>query len=190
VTGEALVTGEGVPHRVLVLGGARSGKSVTAEGMLAGHAPVEYVATGAIPPAGDADWAARVRAHQRRRPPGWKTRETLDIEGVLGGPGSAGPVMVECLTTWLARVMDDYGVWEHLPDADRALAGRLDTLVQAWRATQRYVVAVSNEVGCGVVPGTVSGVRFRDELGGLNARIAAECQEVWFCTAGIAQRLR
>jgi adenosylcobinamide kinase/adenosylcobinamide-phosphate guanylyltransferase len=183
-------TVESVAHRVLVLGGARSGKSVTAEGLLAGHAQVEYVATGAIPEAGDADWAARVRAHQQRRPPGWKTLETLDIEGALGGPGPAGPVLVECLTTWLARVMDDCGVWEKLPDADRVLAARLDALVQAWRATRRHVVAVSNEVGCGVVPGTVSGVRYRDELGGLNARIAAECQEVWLCTAGIAQRLR
>ena len=189
-TGAAPAMGAGAAHRVLVLGGARSGKSVTAEGLLAGHARVEYVATGAIPQAGDADWAARVHVHQQRRPPGWKTLETLDIEGALGGPGSAGPVLVECLTTWLARVMDDCGVWENLPDADRALADRLDTLVQAWRATRRHVVAVSNEVGCGVVPGTVSGVRYRDELGGLNARIAAECQEVWLCTAGIAQRLR
>jgi adenosylcobinamide kinase / adenosylcobinamide-phosphate guanylyltransferase len=49
---------------------------------------------------------------------------------------------------------------------------------------------VSNEVGSGVIPGTVSGVRFRDELGVLNARIAAECEQVWLCVAGIAQRLR
>jgi adenosylcobinamide kinase / adenosylcobinamide-phosphate guanylyltransferase len=177
-------------HRVLVLGGARSGKSVTAEGLLDGHARVEYLATGAIPQASDAQWAARVRTHQQRRPPGWQTLESLDVEGVLGGPGSAIPVLVECLSTWLARVMEDCGVWESRPDADRVLADRLDTLVQAWRATRRHVIAVSNEVGCGVVPGTVSGVRYRDELGRLNARIAAECQEVWLCTAGIAQRLR
>jgi adenosylcobinamide kinase/adenosylcobinamide-phosphate guanylyltransferase len=177
-------------HRVLVLGGARSGKSVTAEGLLKGHARVEYVATGAPSQADDAQWAARVLTHQQRRPPGWQTRETLDVEEVLGGPGSAIPVLVECLSTWLARVMEDCGVWENQPDADRVLADRLDTLVEAWRATRRHVIAVSNEVGCGVVPGTVSGVRYRDELGRLNARIAAECQEVWLCTAGIAQRLR
>jgi adenosylcobinamide kinase / adenosylcobinamide-phosphate guanylyltransferase len=52
------------------------------------------------------------------------------------------------------------------------------------------VVAVSNEVGSGVVPGTVSGVRYRDELGALNARVAAECEQVWLCVAGIARRIR
>jgi adenosylcobinamide kinase/adenosylcobinamide-phosphate guanylyltransferase len=52
------------------------------------------------------------------------------------------------------------------------------------------VVAVSNEIGSGVVPGTASGRRFRDELGRLNSRIAADSDEVWLCTAGIARRLR
>jgi adenosylcobinamide kinase/adenosylcobinamide-phosphate guanylyltransferase len=191
--GTATLAGEPagtMAYRVLVLGGARSGKSVTAEGLLAGHAQVEYVATGAIPGAIDAEWAARVRAHQQRRPPGWQTIETLDVEHVLGEPASAIPVLVECLSTWLARVMDDCGVWEGWPDADLTLESRLDTLAQAWRATRRHVVAVSNEVGSGVVPGTVSGRRYRDELGRLNACIAAECQEVWLCTAGIPQRLR
>ena len=57
-------------------------------------------------------------------------------------------------------------------------------------ATASRVVAVSNEVGSGVVPATASGGRFRDELGVLNTRIAAECEQVWLCTAGIARRLR
>jgi adenosylcobinamide kinase / adenosylcobinamide-phosphate guanylyltransferase len=177
-------------HRALVLGGARSGKSVTAERLLADHPTVEYVATGAIPADADATWAARVREHQQRRPRGWRTLETLDVEGALSGPGSPVPVLVECLSTWLARVMDDCGVWAGQPGADQVLAARLDTLVKAWRQTRRHVIAVSNEVGSGVVPGTVSGVRYRDELGRLNARIAAECHEVWLCTAGIPQRLR
>jgi adenosylcobinamide kinase/adenosylcobinamide-phosphate guanylyltransferase len=193
-TGATLTNASGRPdalvaHRVLVLGGARSGKSVTAEKLLAGHAQVEYVATGAIPEDNDVEWTERVRAHQERRPPGWLTRETLDVEGVLGEPGPA-PVLVECLSTWLARVMDDYGVWTGQPGADQVLAARLDTLERAWRATRRPVVAVSSEVGSGVVPGTVSGRRYRDELGRLNARIAAGSEEVWLCTAGIAQRLR
>jgi adenosylcobinamide kinase/adenosylcobinamide-phosphate guanylyltransferase len=189
LTGGAAGPAESVAHRVLVLGGARSGKSATAERLLAGHARVEYVATGAIPQPDDAEWAARVREHQQRRPPGWRTRETLDVQGVLGAPGPA-PVLVECLSTWLARVMDDCGIWAGHPDADQVLAGRLDALVRAWRATRRHVVAVSSEVGSGVVPGTVSGRRYRDELGRLNARIAAESDEVWLCTAGIPQRLR
>jgi adenosylcobinamide kinase/adenosylcobinamide-phosphate guanylyltransferase len=66
----------------------------------------------------------------------------------------------------------------------------VDGLLDAWQSTRRIVVAVSNEVGSGVVPATASGVRYRDELGALNTRIAAQCQQVWLCTAGIPRRLR
>ena len=174
---------------VLVLGGARSGKSATAEGMLAGDGPVDYVATGTPPGSGDAEWDTRVAEHQRRRPPHWRTIETLALAEVLAAPATA-PVLVDCLTTWLARVMDDCGAWDGDQDAARALAARIDETIGAWRLTGRHVVAVSNEIGSGVVPGTASGRRFRDELGRLNSRIAADSDEVWFCTAGIARRLR
>ena len=177
-------------HRVLVLGGARSGKSVTAERLLAGHASIDYIATGPASGAGDGEWDARVLAHQQRRPAGWRTAETLDIEAELGRPAQSVPVLVDCLSTWLAGVLDSSGVWAGRAGADSALAGRIDGLLRAWQQTRRPVVAVSNEVGSGVVPGTVSGRRFRDELGCLNARIAEQCQEVWLCTAGIARRLR
>ena len=192
-------------YRVLVLGGARSGKSVTAERLLASRDQVDYVATGAVPDASDPEWAARVRIHQERRPPHWATLETRDLEAVLAGPDLPAPdrpaldlpapelttpVLVDCLSTWLASVMDECGVWSAAPGADKALAARVDGLLDAWRATRRLVVAVSSEVGSGVVPGTASGVRYRDELGLLNTRIAAECQRVWLCTAGIPRRLR
>jgi adenosylcobinamide kinase/adenosylcobinamide-phosphate guanylyltransferase len=176
-------------RRVLVLGGARSGKSATAEGMLAGDGLVDYVATGTPPGSCDAEWDTRVAEHQRRRPPHWRTMETLALAEVLAAPAAA-PIMVDCLTTWLARVMDDSGAWDGDQDAARALAARIDEIVGAWRLTRRHVVAVSNEIGSGVVPGTASGRRFRDELGRLNSRIAADSDEVWLCTAGIARRLR
>jgi len=182
----------GRPFRVLVLGGARSGKSVTAERMLSGRAPVDYVACG-MPVDEDADpaWAERVRSHRERRPAHWATRETLDLEGVLdSADGAAVPVLVDCLSTWLAGVMDECGLWTGAAGADKELADRVDGLLHAWRSTRRVVVAVSNEVGSGVVPATASGVRYRDELGRLNALIAAECEQVWLCTAGIARRLR
>ncbi len=178
------------PHRVLVLGGARSGKSVTAEGMLAGFDRVDYVATGTPADPADPQWAARLRAHQQRRPANWSTLETLDLEGILAAPGAPAPVLIDCLSTWLAGVMDRCGLWQDRPGADGELAQRIDGLLAAWQRTQRHVVAVSNEVGSGVVPATVSGVRFRDELGVLNARVAAQSHEVWLCTAGIPQRLR
>ena len=179
----------GRAFRVLVLGGARSGKSVTAERMLGDRARVDYAACGR--PADDADpaWAERVRLHRERRPAGWPTLETLDLEGVLTVSDET-PVLVDCLSTWLAGVMDECGLWAGAAGADKVLADRVDGLVDAWRSSRRLVVAVSNEVGSGVVPGTVSGGRYRDELGRLNARIAAECEQVWLCTAGIPRRLR
>jgi len=183
----------GRPFRVLVLGGARSGKSVTAERMLAGRDRVDYVATGAIPDDADPEWAARVNAHRQRRPANWTTLETRNLAPILAATSPeriVAPVLVDCLSTWLAGVMDDIGLWEGGDGADRELASRTDGLVDAWRTTRRHVVAVSNEVGSGVVPATASGVRYRDELGVLNARIAAECEQVWYCVAGIARRIK
>jgi uroporphyrin-III C-methyltransferase/precorrin-2 dehydrogenase/sirohydrochlorin ferrochelatase len=177
-------------RRVLVLGGARSGKSAAAEGMLAGARAVDYIATGEPAGSGDAEWDARVREHQQRRPAQWRTVETLALEDVLAEPVSAAPALVDCLTVWLARAMDEVGAWDGGPGAAAALAARLDRLVAAWQGTRRQVVAVSNEIGAGVVPETASGRLFRDELGRLNARIAAGSDEVWYCTAGIARRLR
>jgi adenosylcobinamide kinase / adenosylcobinamide-phosphate guanylyltransferase len=148
-------------------------------------------------PADDTDpsWAERVRLHQERRPSHWTTLETLDLESVLGGGGQPrdrqqSPVLADCLSTWLAGVMDECGLWAGRAGADRELGARRDGLLHAWRSTRRVVVAVSNEVGSGVVPATASGVRYRDELGALNALIAAECEQVWLCTAGIPRRLR
>jgi len=176
------------PRRTLVLGGARSGKSHHAEQLLARTRVVDYVACGAAPGPEDAEWAERVALHRRRRPAAWRTVETLDLAGVLSRPGP--PVLVDCLTTWLAGVMDECGVWAEEPGADDRLAAAVDGAVQAWARSRRRVVGVSNEVGSGIVPATPSGRRFRDELGVLNARIAAASDRVWLVTAGLPQRLR
>ncbi|MHB8341867.1 MAG: bifunctional adenosylcobinamide kinase/adenosylcobinamide-phosphate guanylyltransferase, partial [Mycobacteriales bacterium] len=134
---------------------------------------VVYVATG--PPQLDAEWAGRVAEHRSRRPPSWCTRETTDVTPLLAEPGP--PLLVDSLTLWLTAHLD------HLPEAT-------DGLVAAWRDTVRTVVGVTDEVGSGVHPATALGRRFRDELGRLNARLAAVSDEVWLVTAGIAQRLR
>lgn len=185
----------GRPFRVLVLGGARSGKSVTAERMLGDRGQVDYVACGRPEDDADPSWAERIRLHRERRPARWTTLETLDLESVLAGADRSPsrhevPVLVDCLSTWLAGIMDECGLWAGCDGADKELAARLDGLLGAWRSTRRLVVAVSNEVGSGVVPATASGLRYRDELGRLNALVAAECEQVWLCTAGIARRLR
>ena len=176
------------PRRALVLGGARSGKSRYAERLLTRSREVQYVACGLPADDGDPEWADRVAVHRDRRPVSWRTLETTDLVGVLGVPGP--PLLVDCLSTWLARVMDDCGTWTAADGADARLARAVDDVVAAWAGTRRRVVAVSNEVGSGVVPATVSGRRYRDELGNLNARIAAASDRVWLLTAGLPQRLR
>jgi len=174
-------------RRILVLGGARSGKSHHAESLLAGTGVVDYVACGGAP-GDDDEWADRIALHRARRPASWRTVETLDLAGVLGRKGP--PVLIDCLTTWLAGTMDDCGVWTGQPGADARLVDAVEAVVAGWSGAARPVIAVSNEVGSGIVPDTPSGRRFRDELGVLNARIAAASHRVVLVTAGLPQRLR
>ena len=174
-----------MPWRVLVLGGARSGKSARAELRLAGEADVTYVATGpaALPiSGGDPEWTARVAAHRARRPAWWRTAETTDLAGVLAG--SRGALLVDGIGTWLAAAMDECGAWDGSADSAARLAARVAGLVGAWRQAGAYVVAVSDEAGLGVVPGTPAGRRFRDELGRLNQALAAESEEAELVVAG------
>ncbi|HEX6516758.1 MAG TPA: bifunctional adenosylcobinamide kinase/adenosylcobinamide-phosphate guanylyltransferase [Nocardioidaceae bacterium] len=171
-------------RRTLVVGGARSGKSREAERLLAAEPEVTYVATGYTDP-DDAEWAARVREHRSHRPAHWRTVETTDLVRVLAEPG--GAVLVDCLTLWLTRVMDTHDAWHERvwsSTGEKAVQAEVDALVAAWRATARRVVAVSNEVGQGVVPETAAGRRFRDTMGRLNAALAAETEDVRWCAAG------
>jgi adenosylcobinamide kinase/adenosylcobinamide-phosphate guanylyltransferase len=172
------------PRRTLVIGGARSGKSREAERMLAADEDVTYVATSDAD-SEDPDWMERIRQHRAHRPSHWDTVETLDLAGLLQSTG--GPLLVDCLTLWLARVMDRHDAWDReVWDATgaKAVDGEVDALVAAWRGATRRVVAVTNEVGQGVVPGTDAGVRFRDLMGRLNAAVAAETEDVRWCVAG------
>ncbi|MEO8107353.1 MAG: bifunctional adenosylcobinamide kinase/adenosylcobinamide-phosphate guanylyltransferase [Actinomycetes bacterium] len=174
-----------LPHRTLVIGGARSGKSCHAESLLAAAERVTYVATSAPRPDDD-EWTARIHTHQQRRPAHWTTVETGDVAEVLAGAVRGDFVLVDCLTLWLTRVMDDAAAWE----GDLELVDKqIDALAHAWRQTAAQVVAVSNEVGQGVVPATRSGRIFRDAQGRLNAAIARETDVVVMMVAGRPVRL-
>jgi len=178
-----------VSCRALVLGGSRSGKSRYAERLAASAASVTYVATATGDP-GDHEWVARIEGHRRRRPAAWETVETRDLAKLFARDD--GVLLVDSITMWLAGVMDEYGCWTEPPepDSDRRLTEALDSLVRAWTATRSSVIAVSDEVGGGIVPPSRAGRRFRDLLGELNQRLAAAAEEVWLVTAGIPQRLR
>lgn len=172
---------------VLVLGGARSGKSRYAERLLASSRDVVYLATGRVPTPDDPEWTARVANHRERRPSGWRTVESTDVAGVLGElaalPAPPG-VLVDCLGTWLTRVIDDAAAWTHPPRAEETVAALVPGLVAAVTEYPAQVVLVSNETGLGVVPGTLAGRIFRDSLGRLNCAMAEACDRLVLIVAG------
>lgn len=157
----------------LVLGGARSGKSAVAERLAGtGPAPVTYVATGTAD--GDADMAARITAHQARRPAAWATVEcAADLGAAIAA--CPGTVLVDSLSTWVARAP---GFAVDVDGLCRALTGRAGD-----------VVVVSDEVGLGVHPSSAGGRRFRDALGLVNQAVADTADEVLLVVAGRALHL-
>ena len=172
------------PRRVLVLGGARSGKSAHAEHLLAAEPEVLYVAT-APPRTDDASWSARIDAHVDRRPAHWQTVESGDVAGLLSG---RTPMLIDDLGLWLTRVIDDAGAWDQVrsPVVDAAI----DALVVAWQACRTTAVLVVPEVGSGVVPATASGRLFRDLLGLTTTRLARHADDVQQVVAGLPRTLR
>ncbi|MFI7190574.1 nicotinate-nucleotide--dimethylbenzimidazole phosphoribosyltransferase [Nocardia nova] len=164
--------------RTLVLGGARSGKSAYAEEVAGRSGPVRYVAT-AVPDPADADFADRIAAHRVRRPGSWHVVEGDPIT-VLGD--SAPVTLVDDLGTWLTARIDARAAWE----SPRGTVGPdIEALVAAVTGYADRLLIVSPEVGLGVVPATASGRLFQDEIGTLNQRLAAVCDEVVLVVAGV-----
>lgn len=174
------------PRRTLVTGGARSGKSSWSEAQLARATKVTYVAT-ARPYPEDTEWQARLAAHRARRPASWRTLETAELAAALRT--EPGPLLIDDLGNWLTRALDEAGAWDD-PAALGAVFEQVDDLVTAWRDRRDRVIAVTNEVGNGVVPTTPAGRLFRDELGRLNARLAGISDEVVMLVAGLPVRVR
>jgi len=166
-----------LPNLTLVLGGARSGKSRYAEELIARtEPPWTYVATAE---AHDEEMRQRIAHHQARRQSGW---ETLDAPFELAGTIAAltAPALIDCLTLWLSNVML----------AGRDIEEETARLLQAMRHTPVPLVAVSNEVGMGLVPETPLGRAFRDAQGRLNQRVAAVADRVVFVAAGLPLNLK
>lgn len=137
--------------------------------MLAGERTVACVVTGVD--GDDADFAARIRAHQGRRPASWSTVEAgSDLTGALAGVGVDVVVLVDSLGTWLGAS----------PELDVDLAA----LLTALRARTAPVVIVSEEVGLGVHPSSEAGRRFRDALGVVNRAVADLADDVLLVVAG------
>ncbi len=173
-------TAGSLPRVTLVLGGARSGKSAHAEGLVEGNGgrPV-YLATAA---AGDAEMAERIAHHRARRGPRWQTvEEPLELAETLSrvtAPDAA--VLVDCLTLWLSNL---YG-------ADRGVVDETNRLTHALEQVTGPVVLVSNEVGLGIVPDNALARRFRDDAGRLHQAVAEIADRVVFVAAGLPLTLK
>lgn len=175
------------PHRTLVLGGTRSGKSAWAELLVTGPLPVTYVAT-APPRPDDPEWASRLATHRARRPAGWGTVQTGTsvpaLPAALATAERSGTVLVDDLGAWLTLALDATDAWQH-PDGAARVDTVTDELLAQVVACAARLVLVSPEVGLAVVPATRAGRVFADAQGTLNARLAAACDEVVLVVAGL-----
>ena len=165
--------------QLLVIGGARSGKSAFAQRVVEAHAesgelePV-FLATAA---AWDDEMAARIAAHVADRGPAWRTVEaTYELAEAIAAESAPGRILlVDCLTLWLSNRL--------LRDDDLVAAS--DALVAALGAAAGPIALVSNEVGQGIVPENALARRFRDAQGRLNQRVAQACRSVVLVVAGL-----
>jgi adenosylcobinamide kinase/adenosylcobinamide-phosphate guanylyltransferase len=172
---------------VLVLGGARSGKSAFAERLAAQMGrPVLYVATGQ---AGDAEMAARIAAHRARRPADWLTVEApLDPAAAIAAARLPTPVvLLDCVGLLVSNVL--------LAEGDAGapaarLAGALDRLIALRRERDAQLIVVSSETGLGLLPLSALGRRYLDLLGDANQRLAAVATRTYLVIAGLAVDLR
>jgi adenosylcobinamide kinase/adenosylcobinamide-phosphate guanylyltransferase len=182
---------------VLILGGARSGKSSLAQTMARQHGQkVLFVATGA--PLDD-EMALRIEEHKRQRPHGWRTLEaTTDVaRKVMAELHDAEVVVVDCITLLVSNILlGGRGPDSEGPDElDRAAAedrvtAEVEGLIDCLSTGEAVFIIVSNEVGMGLVPVYKSGRDYRDLLGKANQLLARHASEVYFMVSGIPVKIR
>jgi len=162
----------------VLLGGARSGKSALAAQLAGSWAgPVTVVVTGQ---AGDAEMAERIERHRAERPRSWRTVEApRELEPALTAAPDGGFVIVDCLTLWVSNLMGQGLAAGQVEQRARAAAA-----VAAARSGP--TVAVSNEVGAGIVPAEAVARRYRDLLGQVNTIWAAAADQALLLVAGRA----
>jgi adenosylcobinamide kinase/adenosylcobinamide-phosphate guanylyltransferase len=179
---------------ILLLGGARSGKSSFAEKLTAQFGDrVLYVATAQ---ADDAEMEARITVHRQSRPSHWRTLESSKGVGkavcaALLEQG-ADVILLDCLTLLVSNVILD-GLWLSEEDFDsvdeaaaqKRVAAELEALVEAYRESDISWIVVSNEVGWGLVPPYPLGRVYRDLLGWANQRLAGLADRVYLMVAGL-----
>jgi len=170
--------------KVLILGGAKSGKSSLAQSMAeAWGGRLVYVATAQ---AGDQEMHERIARHQAQRGAAWTTlEEPLELEKALRqADGPEAVLLVDCLTLWLSNLV----LGANLSDPEVVARGQ--ALAQLLPRLEARVILVANEVGLGIVPENALARRWRDLAGGLNQRLASACGTVLLVTAGLPLALK
>ena len=162
---------------LLLIGGARSGKSELALRLASEQTePVVFVATGE---AGDEEMQARIGQHRRERPPSWQTiEEPIRLRETLETIDRQSCVIVDCLTLWAANALERLGAAEAETQAGAAAATAA--------ARRGLTIAVSNEVGLGLVPDNPLGRSYRDLLGRVNSLWADAAERAYLLVAGRA----
>jgi adenosylcobinamide kinase/adenosylcobinamide-phosphate guanylyltransferase len=165
---------------ILLLGGARSGKSRYAQ-QLAGELSdkVLFIATGE---ALDEEMQVRIAEHRKNRPKSWRTLEipTNIGKAIEKGIGDAEVVIIDCLTLLVSNLLrgePDY------PEAEKRVTSEINQLIAAMDKLDASFIIVSNEVGMGLVPETKLGRIYRDLLGKANQMLASHATEVYLMVA-------
>ncbi len=171
---------------ILILGGARSGKSALAERLARRGGRVLFVATAE---ARDEDMKRRIAAHRERRPAGWDTlEEPLDLVAALRPVlDRYDTFLLDCLTLWVSNLLLDEPTpaedGSRIPDSARKLLDLIAESHATW-------ILVSNEVGEGIVPSSALSRTYRDALGRVNQLAASRADRVFLMTAGLALDLK
>jgi adenosylcobinamide kinase / adenosylcobinamide-phosphate guanylyltransferase len=160
---------------VVLLGGARSGKSLLALRLAErASAPVVFLATGE---AGDEEMADRIARHRHERPASWSTvEEPVELERSVAAVDGEATLIVDCLSLWVSNLIER----RPAPEIEAAAAAA----VQVAAARSGLTIVVSNEVGLGIVPVNALARGYRDVLGRVNALWVAAADEAYFVVAG------
>ena len=180
--------------RELIIGGARSGKSLLAE-RRAGESGLQvvYMATAQ---ALDSEMSQRIAHHRARRRADWElVEEPLDLAGALRRNAAPGVcLLVDCLTLWLSNLLFAGDAARQAEAGEtvscRRLTGATDGLIDVLPQLPGQIILVTNEVGWGIVPMAALSRLFADEQGRLNQRVAAVCERVTLVAAGLPLTLR
>jgi len=176
---------------ILILGGARSGKSRHALRLAREQAREGQVVYLATAEAGDEEMAQRILRHRRDRCPGWRTVEVpRDVTpSVVELGAEAAVIILDCVTLWISNLLLAEGE-EAAAGREEAILDQVKALVRAVREADAHVLLVANEVGLGVVPPTRLGRIFRDIAGQANQLLAQAADEVYLMWAGLPQRIK